>query len=488
MALAADHLTRHSAGHAPALDVQQACELIFDIEQRYDVNQYYFDQIHLWPIVRHMLWWELIASAPPGPSRSVKQLLRKQAARAASPIWNGAVKRSVQSLPETDVLFLSPGAYYSETVCGLRYSRIIDPVYEGVRERTSAQKMSLDTGRIHKLHPSRNFPLQAPPPSSFAINDDIQDLLQQVTAKKSLDFISMMRKLSRTLNILKKFHSFFDLVLSQVKPRAIVLTCYYDLRHMGLIWAAKDRNVRTIDLQHGKQGCFQAMYSHWSRIPPLGYAVLPSEFWNWGRQSAEHIMCWRRDPNIHKAIPFGFPWIGKWRSLNAEKDKPKPGSWPQRKKVVLVTLQGELGGNDVLPEFLLKAMDRLQDSHFWLIRPHFNAPESERIARDKTNGVDNHVCSIDEGKNHSLYQLLTWSDFHLTSFSSVCYEASEFGVPTGIWSEVGGSLYSGEIRGGHFYEVRDVDALSSFLTSSPYVNRPTSYFESPVNTDLLGSL
>ena len=32
---------------------------------------------------------------------------------------------------------------------------------------------------------------------------------------------------------------------------------------MGLIAAAKEQGIKVIDVQHGKQGSFQAMYSGW---------------------------------------------------------------------------------------------------------------------------------------------------------------------------------------------------------------------------------
>ena len=55
---------------------------------------------------------------------------------------------------------------------------------------------------------------------------------------------------------------------------------------MGLINAARNLNINTYDLQHGKQGKYQAMYSGWKSIKVVGsYVNIPNYFLNWNDYS-----------------------------------------------------------------------------------------------------------------------------------------------------------------------------------------------------------
>ena len=48
---------------------------------------------------------------------------------------------------------------------------------------------------------------------------------------------------------------------------AVFFAWYYNLVNMALIWACRDLGITTVDIQHGLQGKYHVMYSHWTRIP-----------------------------------------------------------------------------------------------------------------------------------------------------------------------------------------------------------------------------
>ena len=58
---------------------------------------------------------------------------------------------------------------------------------------------------------------------------------------------------------------------------------WYSPAIMGLVATARIKGVVSIDIQHGKQGQYQAMYNGWneSRINS-GYDQMPDYFWTWG--------------------------------------------------------------------------------------------------------------------------------------------------------------------------------------------------------------
>ena len=77
---------------------------------------------------------------------------------------------------------------------------------------------------------------------------------------------------------------------------------------MGIIAAAKELNISTIEVQHGKQGQFQAAYSGWNFSPDKGFLNMPDHFWCWGNKSVKNILRSSPKRKFHKPILGGYAW------------------------------------------------------------------------------------------------------------------------------------------------------------------------------------
>ena len=145
------------------MDLQETCETIWKIEQEHDVNLYIAHGVHIWPIARMVLWkiFDRFNSneLTPLDLNPSGHRLRKIVKFFSGPIWNSFQAFSISKCckNKVDVLFLSPGQYYSETIDGKRYSRIIDPIFELTWERLSTLKLSYSTPGIEKKYPSINL-------------------------------------------------------------------------------------------------------------------------------------------------------------------------------------------------------------------------------------------------------------------------------------------------------------------------------------------
>ena len=81
-------------------------------------------------------------------------------------------------------------------------------------------------------------------------------------------------------------------------------------------------------------------------------------------------------------------------------------------------------------------------------------------------GVDESCFSFDSGKT-DLYGLFNEVDFHITRFSSTCFEASLFNVKTLVYGVEAYDLYENEILSGELNWTKgDVNDLNAFLTNS----------------------
>ena len=141
----------------------------------------------------------------------------------------------------------------------------------------------------------------------------------------------------------------FDQLLAIARPKHVLFECYYNADIFGLIAACKKRNIQTTDIQHGKQGTHHPMYSHWGKIPPEGYTMLPDFFWNWGEDSKTNIKRWQvENGSKHQPVVGGNLWLMQWK----EKDIYAPNSaekeWIQSlvqyDRVVLFSLQPKVLG------------------------------------------------------------------------------------------------------------------------------------------------
>ena len=68
-------------------------------------------------------------------------------------------------------------------------------------------------------------------------------------------------------------------IIKTKKLKEMCLTSWYFPDMIGVCAAASELGIKAIDVQHGKQGKYQAMYSGWTKIPESGYALMPDNFW-----------------------------------------------------------------------------------------------------------------------------------------------------------------------------------------------------------------
>lgn len=231
--------------------------------------------------------------------------------------------------------------------------------------------------------------------------------------------------------------------LDQRKPDATFVTCWYALENMALTWASRWRGMPSVDLQHGLISGYHFGYTHFTKVPSSGYAVLPSHFFVWGMGAVNEMARWLPAHGTeapHQVLVGGRPDLAP--TLVERRLDPLTRAMAERlrmraaaaEKVILYTAQTIDGTR--LPDIVMQAMQRAPKSWLWLVRAHPRAvyygmtdlmPEAIG-ARMAAFGISN--AEWEASTQLPLSTVLSLAHHHATGFSSSVQEALGLGVPS----------------------------------------------------------
>lgn len=461
-----------------------------------------------WPLIRVDLWLRLLksdVSVPSirdpegGPSAlgaagdsqedGSGRFVLGEVPELASRIIRGIYRKYTPATADPEVICFSRPIDHTDRFQGRLYDRHIDPMLTLVRNRASALKVEVAESDGNGNSHSRRFtePVMLDPgPFTWARRfrrgmseknkenldarlERLDEELQKIAGLK-LDPNGLVDKVNRV----KDLTAFFRSHLKKWDPSVVFLACHYDLRWRGLLCACSELGIKTVEIQHGKQGRFHGAYTHWTHMPENGYKLLPDLFWEWGKESVRNIQEWMPAISSHRAIVGGSVWLGLWKeglepamSLQQREfiEKIK-----EQNHTVLVSLQPP---DPPVPDAILGAM-KITENTLWLLRAHPRQTDDD-IAAIKAliekGDVPENNYEIRMSSEVPLCALLREVDNHVTAWSSVCYEALTFGVPTVIIHPSGADLYS------RYIELN----LFDYATSGAEIVRALNARRAPIN-------
>ena len=442
-------------------------KIICEVEKNFDVNSLYYRNLRVWPIIRGMLRTQLDCPCF-GPTEKI----------SADENYCGCIFPDRQQLADlachksVDYMFISRPEEYITSITSRYYNIWLDPYIEIVKDRYSFLKAEL-FGEAAKATLPRYIPtlfLRTSHTRFFYLSrkGDITNFDRLHKFIRSICDIDLDEKaIIKTANIIEQYRLYFLELLSEIQPKAVLLVCYYGGPAMGLIWACRELNITSVDIQHGHQANHM-LYQRWSRIPADGYELLPDIFHVWSRPFKDGIEKYQpAGCSRHRAIVGNNAWICK---LNEEEpavdgmesvDENFLEYLKQKKKVILVTL-GPIHGT---PAHLLEAMRHSPGHWLWLMRCHPNykhemPPVVETL---RSHGICNY--EIRNSTAYPLFLLLKYSHHHLTDISSSCLESLVYGVPTTFYCSQAYDYFKEYIDRGFFnYVPSSADTLIRFLS------------------------
>lgn len=481
------------------MDYKSAVESIAEIEKRFDVNSVTCDGLKVWPLVRLDLWSQLldpsylvnIASkrietnkvSQVADEGTVKLALKKTKASLVylrNYILHSRELKRIKNNGPADVLIFSRYWDYTDKFNEKYYNRHIDPMHDFLSGMYRPLKVELLSAMSDETMPRvketiffnmeyySNMYLDNNKGDELAV-EGIEDLAKTISDFQPGVYLDEARFKAKAAHI-NFMRDLFLEILSVIKPKAVFLTCYYYEIAMALIWACKIKGITTVDIQHGCQGKYHGLYTHWIVIPETGYELLPDYFWAWGNETKRNI---ERDRPVnnrcHKVVVGGNRWLAKWikgggNEFNlGDENLPDKLKCIKDRKSILVSLQMI---DNPLPEHLIAAMRKAPSDWIWLIRLPPRSRDKIDVIKSllKQNAVSNY--EIESSTNAPLYLLLKYATHHITCWSSVCYEALSFKVPTTIVHETGKQIFADYIEKGIFSYADTADEIIDSINES----------------------
>ena len=471
---------------------KEIISILTDIESSIDVNSLTYRGVCVWPFIRNQT-----ASYLAGKDRQCSAQVTEE---ASSRFYNiikkmrkylGLIIKNPgrQKITSSDVLFLARTSERVNLVKEKWYNRHSDSFSDLFGGQYSIQHLEFsddENVRSPQFRDSFHFDLHLLVnrikfelikyflPGRIHNFHLLNDYLAKIGIAPSFSEKSLRLRIS--LIFFRK--KIFSRIIRKCKPKLFFLVCYYYDIALAAILACHECGVPVVEFQHGAQNDYNLYLTHWTQITKQGYQLLPDFFWNWGDASASRINKWAHFTDTHKSFVGGNLWISKWINEDFQTDECKKYNvqniFPKGPKHILISLQL---WPDSFPEYLFDIIRNSSPDWFWHIRQHprhrVPCEDLEKYFLSLPN------VNIEEkfSREMPLYLLLKHVDLHLTGYSTVAFEAAQFGVPTVFYHENALNGFQGLFDSSQFFYANNYEEIFLMVSiiSKDTINNEKSY-------------
>lgn len=275
---------------------------------------------------------------------------------------------------------------------------------------------------------------------------EVSDYLQDKVDEKFILYKSL------AINIVHSqlYYLIYKYFFSKAKYKKILFYCYYDSSLLGIIRAANELNIETIEYQHSQISDKHYAYHGWTdRIKKI-LTFYPKKFWAWRNIDVQLIEKGFRFSPKFKAIRGGNVFVSLFENESKERNTNKK---------ILITLQGK-----PLPQFIINCIIN-SDNIIWYIRYHPRYPQDKTFVEDLCKIKPENI-EIEKSNTLSILELLEKVDYHITWFSGAAIEAEMLKVQNIIYGKEGYETYKEEIDGKIYFFVRNEKDLDNIIKNN----------------------
>lgn len=428
-------------------------QLILDIEQKWPVDKWIINEIHVWPYIRIKIYTHFLSklfavgSAENTATQShigSKDFIVKKYINQVIEFVKSIVLLNFffLKLKKKKIIFF--GAHYHRILYRDEYfNRFYDSMVE--EHNLEDEVYTIEYRRVNK----ENFNNKA------IINLDqylglykrVVKVFNRLKTRKDIyslegfeefyeyvDLKNLGLEKKQLLNWSNKINSakgFFDIIYKKVKPEKIIFLGYYGLDDLtAAIVAANKIDLNTVDLQHGSQINNMA-FGDWTKIPKGGFNTVVKEFWTWDEESKKNIDLWAGEVSVIKTKTIGQPYVSYWVNKKSQNE--------EFQKKILYTLHLSNIEEMLTPEIIL-LIKSLQ--YQWVLRLHPRTSTSmEEIEKFLlSNGIKDKVI-LQTAIEKPLPEMLSESILHITNYSGSLIEARMMAIPSLIINKLGLEIY-----------------------------------------------
>lgn len=372
-----------------------------EIERDYDVLSVTAHGEKAWPILRWHYAYAIDTKSSPKPRRKNTIDLLHEAFYGISN-WYG----------ETKFLFFSDSAQSTRRfIDGEYYDRLVDPIIDELNPKAcllieipSPKHRPRTTTHTKRITSYTLIEICARILEKFEESTLIEnyEILKAIQAKYGINIAD--EKILRLYRVKKRL---YNILYKHLQPRAIFFVEYY--RDIARVKAAKELDIKTIEVQHGSIGSEHPAYNSHLKIDGEYYPDLMLAYGEGEKQNPIDGFFYESD-QIYPVGNFIIDYVNE--SYPAEKALQQDIS--KYVKSAAITLQKTVV--DEMMRFIIEAAE-LDDDILFLIVPreplnqNWSLPENVRIVTEP-----------------NFYQLMKYVDVHVTAFSSCALEAPSLGV------------------------------------------------------------
>jgi len=458
------------------MDIKEITEKLHEFES---VHPGYFPEhggINFWPLIRYHFHLGFKSSSY---FSKTKLRLTQPANFLSKKLIRSKYKKYVLSCrmklgldTKQDIsLFISNHSEHRDNYDGFLFNRLIDPYLMKLKDKgENVLKVNFDSREKPGSYLEEAVDLSLNDLWYFHDRLFVNDFSLEEMEKEfhlnelesSIGIKLNREKLFNDVQSIRMFESFFlDLFRNSVVKK-VFYACYYRIDYFGLTSACHSLNIDSIDIQHGKQGTFHPLYSHFGSIPTNGYKLLPTVFWNWGNESVRNILEYRNRVDIHLPFCGGNLYTAmylndtSWKKQLSIEQMSFLEKLKSFEKVIMIALQPPVKGASI-PDYLLETINSSPKSWYWLFRQHPTYKEPMMQSIVSSNIETEFSTSL------PLYPLLMHSNYCMTRWSTVGYEAEQFKNIVIINDPIGKVLFEKEIIDRRFHYVKNDQELKEVL-------------------------
>ncbi|GAA4883811.1 hypothetical protein GCM10023311_02580 [Flaviramulus aquimarinus] len=430
---------------------------ILDLEQKYPVDTWTVNSIHVWPYIRIKLYIHMLVLMNKKPlanklnNKNLKNQIKVIAFlnnifRVFKAYFSLAIFFS--KLKQKQIVFFGShmhrvfqnGEYFNRFYDSMvAYHKLQDFVYMVEYQKTydtTYNKKAVIQLSKHLKH----FKLLSKFTKWFSKEKNRISLNNYDAFYKELKAINLAAtgvsetELVAWTQRIKTTNKFYEKFYKKIKPLKVVFLGYYGLDDIySALVTANKLHIKTIDFQHGPQTNVHLAFSSWSKVPENGFNTMPKEFWNWDKASKENIDSWSDKIAQIKSKVVGQPYLAYW--INEIQTKKI------NRQHIFYSLQTHpFAIQDLLTPKIITLIKTLD--YTWVLRLHprnnLNIDALHEFL--KHHEIENKTI-IQDAFNTPLPEALLSSILHITNYSGCLIEAYQLGIPTLIINEVGKEMF-----------------------------------------------
>jgi hypothetical protein len=444
---------------------QDIKQFILDIENKYPVDQWIYNDIHFWPHIRVQLYYALIHSLKNEGFKAVLDNHTKKIIPSKfdglKQLWNSYLNynRFFKSIAPKALLFMSLDMHKVKHE-GVYFNRFFDSMISANELEKDSFTFEIkknplpcyNQASVEKVSPYLEFYYKKY--KLLKVFNAIKnkqahylerlDQLKQFLIECGLDKIAdqlVKNKIDLWSTKIRVYADFYTHYLIKAQTKKVLAVSYYGFDSMwSCMFAANQLGIPTVDFQHGPQTEVHMAYASWTKVPENGFSIMPIEYWCWDEESAKEINRWAIPIGATAKI-YGQPW------LVYIQNKQQQGGPHERALVVLYSLQTFplFTLEDTFTPEIIKLIKK--SKHKWVLRLHPSNAQESYLIEDYLNKheMEKGKYIIQRPSDTPLPTVLSRSLLHITNYSGCTIEARELGVKTLLIDAVGLEVFKSYI-------------------------------------------